>query len=82
MKNQNPSQQSGGRSKNPPQDRMERRRRTLRRKAKRAAGGGVRLAEDVALKGAAISLRVARMVVQRVGRVDDGPRRKRINVAD
>lgn len=81
MKNQNPSQQSGGRSENA-ENRMEMGRRALRRKSKRVARRAVRLAEDVALKGAATSLRVARQVVQRIGRVDDGPRRKRINVAD
>lgn len=80
MKNQNPSQQSGGGSTNA-EDRMESRRRALRRKTKRVAGKAVRLAEDVALKTAATSLRVARQLVQRIARVDDGPRRKRINVA-
>jgi hypothetical protein len=81
MTNQNPSEQSGGRPKNT-EDRTEKRRRSLRRMARRVAGKAVRLAEDVAMEGAATSIHVARRVVQRIGLVDDEPRRKRINVAD
>lgn len=81
MKNQNPNQQAGGRSKDA-EKKTERRRRMLRRKTKRVARKAVRLAESVAFRGAATSLRAARLVIQRIGRTDDGPRRKRINVAD
>ena len=62
---------------------MARRRRALRRGTKRVARRVTRLAEDVALKGTATILRLARKVVDRIERGENaGSTRMRINVAD
>jgi hypothetical protein len=81
VKNQHSHQQSDDHSKEAAA-RTERRRALLRRKTKQAVGKAVRLAEDAAIKGASMSVRVARLAIQRIGRTDGGSRRSRIDVED